>query len=89
MEHAPAWHFPEARPGVYAGYHPADSDAAIAELEAIRARGAAFLLFPGTALWWLDHYDGLRKHLEDGYRCVRRDERCAIFDLRERAAQQP
>jgi len=83
IEGAHAWHFPEARPGVYAGSHPADSDAAIAELEATRARGAAFLLFPGTSLWWLEHYVGLRRHLDERYRCVVSDERCAIFDLRE------
>ena len=82
MEHATAWHFPEARPGVYAGCHPADSDEAIAQLETARARGAAFLLFPGTALWWLEHYEGLRAHLDGRYRCVWRDPRCAIFDLR-------
>jgi hypothetical protein len=49
IERAQAWHFPEARPGVYAGCHPADSNAAVAELEGARARGAAFLLFPGTS----------------------------------------
>jgi len=83
FDHARAWHFPEARPGVYAGYHPADSAAAIAELEAARARGAAFLLFPGTSLWWLEHYDGLRRYLDQRYRPVVNDARCAIFDLRE------
>jgi hypothetical protein len=87
IEHAQAWHFPEARPGVYAGCHPADSTAAIAQLEAARARGAAFLLFPGTSLWWLEHYDGLRTHLDEHYHCVVQDPRCAIFDLREQVAR--
>jgi hypothetical protein len=87
IDHAQAWHFPEARPGVYAGCHPADSNAAIAELEAVRARGAAFLLFPGTSLWWLEHYDGLRRHLDERYRCLVSDARCAIFDLRQQAAR--
>src|SRR4029453_5101205 len=83
IDHAQAWHFPEARPGVYAGCHPADSKAAIAELEAARARGAAFLLFPGTSLWWLEHYAEFRRHLDERYRCVFNDARCASFDLRE------
>jgi len=87
IEHAQAWHFPEARPGVYAGCHPADSSAAIVDLEAARARGATFLLFPGTSLWWLEHYDGFRRHLDDRYRCVVRDSRCAIFDLREQVSR--
>ena len=47
-----------------------------------RARGAAFLLFPGTAFWWFEHYDGFRHHLEDQYHCVWRDACCTIFDLR-------
>lgn len=82
LEHGPAWHFPEARPGVYAGHHPADSDAAIDALEEARFRGAAFLLLPGTAFWWLEHYEGFRRHLESEYRCAWRDERCVIYDLR-------
>src|SRR5947207_15858862 len=51
-----AWHFPRREDGVYAGYHPADSAAAIAHLEGLRDRGAEFLAFPATALWWLEHY---------------------------------
>jgi glycosyltransferase involved in cell wall biosynthesis len=77
-----AWHFPEARPGVYAGHHPADSAAAIAELERARERGATFLLLPGTALWWLEHYDGFRRYLDARYRCAWRDAQCVIYDLR-------
>jgi glycosyltransferase involved in cell wall biosynthesis len=80
----PAWHFPEARPGVYAGYHPADSAEAIDALEAARARGAGFFLLPGTAFWWLDHYAGLSRHLVERYRCAFRDARCIVYDVRER-----
>jgi hypothetical protein len=82
-----AWHFPEARPGVYAGHHPVDSVAAIAELEAARTRGAEFLLFPGTALWWLDHYDGFCRHLDAHYTRAWRDEQCVIYDLRPLAQE--
>jgi glycosyltransferase involved in cell wall biosynthesis len=78
---AVAWHFPEARPGVYAGHHPADSDAAIRMLESARGRGAGFLLLPGTSFWWLEHYDGFRRHLDQRYRCAWRDETCAIYAL--------
>src|SRR5579859_5315561 len=34
------WHFPQGPDGNYAGYHPADSNGAIEELEKSRARGA-------------------------------------------------
>jgi hypothetical protein len=76
----PAWHFPEARPGVYAGYHPADSDAAVAALAAARQRGAEFLLLPGTAYWWLEHYP-VGTHLDVHAACVWRDACCAIYAL--------
>jgi len=57
-------HFPQADDGTYAGHHPHDSEAAVLELERMRAQGWRYLVFPITALWWLDHYAGLRRHLE-------------------------
>src|SRR2546425_5840741 len=44
-----AGHFPQREDGVYPGYYPADSAAAIAQLEALRRKGASFLIFPYTA----------------------------------------
>jgi hypothetical protein len=79
-----ARHFPETHEGVYAGYHPADSDEAIVQLEAMRARGTEYLLFPRTSLWWLDHYADFRRYLEQRYRVVVwQEDGCVIFDLRE------
>ena len=86
LDHAPAWHFPEASPGIYAGYHPADSESAIAALDAARARGAAFLLVPGTSFWWFEHYEKFGAHLDERHRCIWRDACCAIYDLRASAA---
>ncbi|MFL5241593.1 MAG: glycosyltransferase [Gemmataceae bacterium] len=78
-----AWHFPRTDGGAYAGHHPANSAAAIAHLEALRAKGAEFLLFPKTALWWLEYYLGFKKHLEQRYsKLVDHDEACVIFALR-------
>lgn len=79
------WHFPQDPTGTYAGYRPADSGAAIAHLEALRARGGDFLVFPETAFWWLDHYAHFRRHLEQRYRLVtRRIDTAAIYSLREK-----
>jgi hypothetical protein len=64
------WHFPRAASGAYAGHHPAGDDDAISRLEATRADGAMYLVFPATAYWWLDHYSGLKTHLESRYRRV-------------------
>jgi hypothetical protein len=70
LEGRRAWHFPQTEGGVYAGYNPADSAAAVEHLEQLRAKGADFILFPHTARWWLDHYEDFRKHLEGRYQKV-------------------
>ena len=64
------WHFPRLDDGVYAGYHPKDSPAAIAHLEHIRAQGAEYFVIPVTSLWWLDHYEEFFRYLEEHYRRV-------------------
>jgi len=77
-----ASHFPQAEDGGWAGHHPADSAEAIEHLEALRARGARYLVVPPTYRWWLDHYDGLREHLEANCRPVAVDERAgAVYEL--------
>jgi GT2 family glycosyltransferase len=80
-----AWHFPQTRDGTYAGYYPRQSRNAIIQLEALRARGGDYLLFPQTAFWWLDHYAEFRQHLELHYRVVVWQEDVGVlFALRER-----
>ncbi|MDQ4070631.1 MAG: hypothetical protein M3203_14340, partial [Actinomycetota bacterium] len=63
-------HFPQDESGVYAGFYPEDSAEAIGHLEDLRTAGAEYLVFPPTAMWWLEHYRGLRTHLERSYRFV-------------------
>jgi hypothetical protein len=76
------WHYPRSTDGRWAGYHPRDSAAAVAHLEELRRHGARFVLFPATARWWLDHYAGLRHHLETSGRLVLdREDTCALFAL--------
>jgi hypothetical protein len=77
-----AWHFPRGNDGEYAGHHPADSREAIAILEAQRAAGAEYIVFPRTGGWWLEHYAELRRHLDRRYTRIFSDpEVCVIFDL--------
>lgn len=76
-----AGHFPQADDGRYAGHYPADSQAAVVQLEALRAQGAEYLLFPRPALWWLDYYEGLQRHLEEQYLQLHRDADFALFRL--------
>jgi glycosyltransferase involved in cell wall biosynthesis len=75
------WHFPRDRDGRYAGHYPADSEAAIAHLEELREQGATHLVLPETAFWWLDHYEGLQRHLDGSYRRIHADEHVIVYDL--------
>jgi LmbE family N-acetylglucosaminyl deacetylase len=64
--------------GIYWG-RPADDETAIRELA-----GASFVVFTWPALWWLDHYSGLRNHLRSQFHCVRNDDSVVAFDLKVR-----
>jgi len=76
------WPFPQAADGTYAGYHPKSSTTAIVQLEALRAKGARYLVIPSFAFWWLDHYRDFNDHLRSRYRLVCRHERtCTVFEL--------
>lgn len=68
------WHFPRTTSGEYAGHHPADGDDAVERLRSARAAGATHLVIPQTAIWWLDHYIELRRHLEGAATVVARDD---------------
>ncbi len=75
-------HFPPGEGGEWAGYHPADSNEAIAHVESLRSMGFDYLVFPSTGLWWLDHYAGLREHLLTTGRVVFEDApTCMIVSL--------
>ena len=75
------WHFPQPDDGMYAGHHPADDEEAIAELERLRERGADYLVLPATSLWWLEHYEGFRRHLGRYRLLVDEEDIGMIFDL--------
>ncbi len=57
------WHFPQMEDGTYAGHHPADAAEVIAHLEALREKGAEYIVFPETASWWLEYYDNVGRTL--------------------------
>jgi hypothetical protein len=77
-----ALHLPQGAGGVYAGYHPADSVTAIAQLEALREEGAEYLVIPATQMWWLDYYADFAQLFEQNYRLIaRRDGVGVVYDL--------
>jgi glycosyltransferase involved in cell wall biosynthesis len=81
IEGRSGWHFPRDRDGKYAGYYPADSKAAIAHLEELRAEGATHLVLPRTGFWWLEHYEAFKTHLDAAYREIRSDEHVIVYEL--------
>ena len=70
------------------GDDPAESEQAIQELENLRAKGAAYLVFTKDTLWWLDHYKGFRQHLDSRYRRVRESVDYIIYDISLAQAKQ-
>jgi hypothetical protein len=80
-----AVHFPQSKSGGYAGHHPADSAAAIAQIDLLRRDEACYLLIPSTAYWWLGHYVEFRRHLEERYQRFWNDETCTIYELSSRS----
>ena len=83
-----AWHFPQAASGEYAGWYPADGEGAIQQIRELVARGARYLVFPATAMWWLKHYPGLRRYLEiAGHEIVNDADTCVIYALAEPAEE--
>jgi glycosyltransferase involved in cell wall biosynthesis len=76
-------HFPQAKDGLYAGHHPADSADAIARLEGLRESGAEYLVIPGTSAWWLEHYAEFAGYLEEQYTRVAAEDRAfVVYELK-------
>jgi hypothetical protein len=68
------------RDGHYWGA-PADDAAAIAEVERLRGTGARHMVIGWPAFWWLEHYGGLRTHLDTRYRPILHNEHLVVYDL--------
>jgi hypothetical protein len=76
-----AWHFPCGEDGLWAGFHPADGEWAVEQLEALRACGADYLVLPATSAWWLERYPEFAEHLAFHCPVVLSDDACVIFSL--------
>jgi GT2 family glycosyltransferase len=82
LEGRDARHFPQGADGSYAGHHPAGSADAISHLKSMQRSGAGYLLIPGPALWWLEHYIGFGEYLSDvAEEAFRETDLCVIFRL--------
>ena len=74
------WHFLENN-GIYDG-NPSDSADAIDDLEQLRRRGAAYLVFSSNTFWWLDQYQQFDLHLAANAELVAATPAFKIFRLR-------
>lgn len=84
------WHLPCYDDGRYVGYHPADAADAVRAVDAVVQRGASHLVVPETSAWWLDHYAGLRAHLErTGSVVVREPGTATLFSMSPPAGEDP
>jgi hypothetical protein len=79
----PTENFPQDATGRYPGFSFAHSIGAIAHLEALRARGADYILVPAPSSWWLDTFPEFAAHLVGRYEPVAADEGGGfLIDLR-------
>jgi hypothetical protein len=88
LEGRTGWHFPRDEDGNFDG-NPADSKDAIDRLEALRAKGARYLLFPEPAFWWLEYYPEFKRHLDGRYARVHADDSCVIYRLSAPGEKEP
>src|SRR5438128_8943187 len=56
------WHFLEKN-GIYDG-EPRKNAQAVVDLEALRRRGASYLVLTSNTLWWLDYYEEFGQYVE-------------------------
>ncbi len=82
----PASDFPQADGSVAADYTALDDAAAIAQLEELRANGAAYLIVPSPAQAWLARQRALARYLDDTFPAVVHElGLCTIYALRPAA----
>jgi hypothetical protein len=81
----PTSSFPQDDAGLYAGFTPTHSVAAIAHLEALRLRrGSSFLLIPEVSAWWHNYFPEFIAHLEGRYEVVGDERGGLLVDIRKR-----
>jgi hypothetical protein len=65
--------FPRSAPGISADYTDVSDVDAIAQLDALRAAGAEYLVVPGPAQPWLTNHPRLERHLDERYDAIARE----------------
>lgn len=76
------------REGHYWG-PPADDEEGILEIERLRQRGAAYIVFVWFCFWWFEYYPRLHDYLKANYLCHVKNERMVIFGLQNSKTEKP
>ena len=66
---------------------PPDGQSEIREVGRQRLLSIYYIVIGWPAFWWLDYYSTLREHLQSRYRCIFRNSRLVVYDLRDVKAE--
>lgn len=74
-----ARHFPADDDGGFAGWYAEAVDDVVGQIYREIARGAGYLVFPPSAAWWFDFYDGLEAWIGEQFDELAGADGCRIF----------
>jgi hypothetical protein len=78
-----AWHFPQDASGRQVPIDRANGLSMLAQLDALRDRGALYLVVPSTSFWRVERSQELLGYLRRCRPIALRERVCAVFQLRE------
>jgi GT2 family glycosyltransferase len=78
-----AWHFPQQDDGAYAGWYPANTREVTEHLGRLAGKGASYIVFPETAAWWFEFYEGLEDGFAQEFEEIGTEPSCRIFAIRQ------
>lgn len=67
--------------GQYSGA-PENDEIAIKELNRLRNFGIQYIVFAWVSFWWLEHYSRFYEYLRKHYKCIVKNNRIVVFDLK-------
>jgi len=76
-----AWHFPQDASGRHVPIERSNGLSTLAQLEALRDRGARYLVVPSTSFWRVERSQELLRYLRRCRPIALRERVCAVFQL--------
>jgi hypothetical protein len=78
-----AWHFPQDASGRHVPISRSRGLSMLAQLDALRDRGAHYLVIPSTSFWMVERSEELLRYLSRSKLIALRERICAVFELRD------